>query len=140
MKKMKMKKQIIALSLLGVMVFSGNVFAYDTGTGTVKVPKESKLVVAKTGIKRTGAYNYVMTKANSVYPTTEGATDNYTQCYAQWFTKDGNAITAKTLLTEGNLRRVTVKNGYINQTGVTLKFAGHDPKLAAKVEYYYNGL
>ncbi|MFQ6930342.1 MAG: hypothetical protein ACLRR3_04575 [Eubacterium sp.] len=33
------------------MVFSINVFAFDTGTGTVKVPSGGTYVVAKTNIK-----------------------------------------------------------------------------------------
>lgn len=122
------------------MIFSGNAFAYDKGTGTVSVPLNSKLVIAKKGIQRTGDYNYVMTKANSVFPVEEGKRDTYTQCYAQWYSKNGTAITTKKLLTEGNLTKLTIKNGYLNEKSVTLKFAGHDPKLTAKVAYYYNGL
>lgn len=139
---MRLRKRITkiaAVVVLCTMVFPFNAFAYDTGTGTVKVPYNKTLVKAKTGIKRSGAYNYVMTKANSVYPVQEGKKDTFTKCYTQWFTQGDTAITSKTSLTEGNLAKLTVKNGYLNATNVVLKFGGNDPDENAKVAYYYNG-
>lgn len=58
--------------MLIIMVVTVNVFAYDTGTGRVKVPTGSTFVVAKTAIKRSLDYNYAIVKADSVYPTGEG--------------------------------------------------------------------
>ncbi len=131
-------KKSLAIATLIVMVFTMNVFAFDTGTGTVKVPTGSKYVVAKTKIKRSLDYNYVMVKANSVYPTEEGAKDTYTRCKTRIYYSD-TPISDEELLTEGVLKKVTLYNGYLSKTTFRIKFAGNDPDLSAYVAYYYNG-
>ena len=78
-------KRIISVAIVMVMVFSINVFALDTGTGTVKVPSGGTYVVAKTNIKRSGNYGYAMVKANSVYPIEENTEDACTRCYTQLY-------------------------------------------------------
>lgn len=131
-------KKCFATVMLLVIVFTMNVFAYDTGTGTVKVPTGSTFVVAKTKIKRSLAYDYAIVKANSVYPTGEGKTDTYKKCKTRLYYGD-KAISGEVTLTEGELTHVKIYNGQLNRPTFQIRFAGNNPNLPAYVAYYYNG-
>lgn len=131
-------KKCFATAMLMVMVFTMNVFAYDTGTGTVKVPTGSTFVVAKTKIKRSKNYDYAIVKANSVYPVEEGKEDTYTRCKTRLFYGE-TPISDVITLTEGKLTSVKIYNGQLTRPTFRIKFAGNSPSLAAHVAYYYNG-
>ena len=129
-------KRIISVAI--VMVFSINVFAFDTGTGTVKVPSGGTYVVAKTNIKRSGNYGYAMVKANSVYPIEENTEDTYTRCYTQLY-YGTTAISEETQLVEGHLKKVKIFEGQMKRPTFRIKFKGNNPNYGANIAYYYNG-
>ena len=115
-----------------------NVFAFDTGTGTVKVPSGGTYVVAKTNIKRSGNYGYAMVKANSVYPIEENTEDTYTRCYTQLY-YGTTAISEETQLVEGHLKKVKIFEGQMKRPTFRIKFKGNNPNYGANIAYYYNG-
>ncbi len=128
----------LAVAMLVVMVFTINVFAYDTGTGRVKVPKDCKFVTAKTHIERSKKYDYVLVKADSVYPVEEGKEDTYKKCRTRIYFKD-TPISDTKVLEENNLTHVKIYNGHLNHSMFNLRFAGNNPDLGARINYYYNG-
>lgn len=134
----KVIKKCLATAMLMVMVFTMNVFAYDTGTGRVKVPKGSTFVDARTGIKRSLNYNYVKVKADSVYPIEEGKEDTYTRCKTRLYYKT-TAISKEVTLEETKTGTVYIYNGQLSRKTFRIKLAGNSPSLAAWVDYYYNG-
>lgn len=74
-----MKKRIISMlvvALMAVMMISTNVLA-SSGSGTVTVGYNSRMMQAKTDITRTGKYSYASIKATSVYPTGDYKFDTY---------------------------------------------------------------
>lgn len=113
----------------------------SSGSGTVKVVKGSVMTQAKTGITRTGNYNYARVKATSIYPTGNYTTDNYTKCKVRLYhnTKNSTPISSTYTITEGSWNDITINNGYLAQKKFDLCFAGNDPALDAYVVYAYNG-
>lgn len=134
----KIIKKCLATAMLMVMVFTMNVFAFDTGVGQVVVPTGSKFVVAKNKIKRSKKYSYAIVKANGVMPIEEGKEDTYTRCKTRLFYGD-KAISDIVTLEESKLTHVNIYNGHLNHSTFNLRFAGNSPSLAARVAYYYNG-
>lgn len=139
-----MKKKIsiiVTLSLLIAMTFSMNVFA-SSGSSQVTVGTGSIYVTGVKGVTRTTDYNYVNVKANSVYPTGNYDTDNFTKCKTRIYKNDSTstAISNSVTLTEGSgYSAVTIYNGYLSLSKVNICFAGNDPAYGAVIDFSYDG-
>ena len=141
--ELKMKKifiKLCALIMLITMILSINVWAddFERGTGTVRVEKNCIMTLAKSGIKRSVNYSYVMVKANSVYPVLNGVVDDYVKCRTK-ICAEGKDISDVMVLTEGVLRELHIYEGSLSNNKYDLYFSGNHKDLAAYIAYYYNG-
>ena len=134
----RMLRKCIVTTMALVMILTMNVLAFDTGTGQVTVPTGSNFVVAKRKIKRSKKYDYAIVKANSVSPVEEGKKDTYTRCKTRLHYGD-TPISSIVVLEENKLTHVNIYNGHLNHSTFNVRFAGNDPKLGARISYYYNG-
>lgn len=131
-------RKCLVTTMLVIMVFTLNVFASDTGTGTVRVPEDQEFILAKKGIKRSGKVNYAKITANSVYPDQNYIEDTYTRCLVR-LQYGSTVISAETQLTEGKPKSVTIRNQYLHYETFRIKFAGNHPDYSAYIAYTYDG-
>lgn len=138
-----MKKRIISMlvvALMAVMMISTNVLA-SSGSGTVTVGYNSKMMQAKTDITRTGKYSFASIKATSVYPTGDYVLDTYSTCKTRLYHSDisNRVISDIYTIKEGTTYKVYIYEGYLDLKKFDLCFAGNNPNYNACVSYTYNG-
>lgn len=138
-----MKKKflsMLSLMMLLVMVFSMSSFA-SSGSGIVRVAKNSVMTQAKTGISRSRGYTYALVTANSVYPVESYEQDTYKYCLTRLYhnTIGNKPISATYQIKEGATYQIKFYEGYYNLTKFDLCFAGNSPDLEAYVVYTYDG-
>lgn len=131
---------MLSLMMLLVMIFSMGAFA-SSGTGKVKVGKNSVMMQAETGISRSRGYTYALVTADSVYPVGNYEEDTYKYCLTRLYhnTIANKPVSAKYQIKEGTTYQIQFYEGYYNLTKFDLCFAGNSPDLAAYVIYTYNG-
>lgn len=139
-----MKAKIInacSIILIFIMMYSSFAMA-SSGTGSVTVGTGSIYVTGAYGVTRTTNYDYVLVKANSVYPTGNYTTDNFTKCKTAIYKNDNTSTRISNVytLTEGNgYREVKINNGYLFLSKVNVCFAGNNPEYGAVINFSYDG-
>lgn len=138
-----MKKSKIITLLIGVlsasMLCGAVACAGSVGTVSIYLAKEQKASYIDS-VGRSGLYSYVSTHLNSVSPS-GGGVDNYTKVQAAVFTTGHSKISDDYTLfeTSSNNTYMTIWEGSLNNTTVSLGYWGNNPKLDANAIIYYNG-
>lgn len=132
-----MKKRWISIMVVSVMFILNTVSTFAANNVSVYLPA-NQVWTASLLDQRSGAYNNVMMKLDSVYPT-GNATDNYQKIQARIRNSDGDIIMNSSYVTLSeteNTQYIPIKNGYLNTETVFFQFRGNTSAAANAVVDY----
>lgn len=135
----KLKKALVTLFVLFLLVGTVNTDVFAARTTIFLLDEQIPHCIHTSRSKR---YSYASVRCYAVYPPNGGIEDTYTRIRsnvinpATSFAISSTAVLYETATTNTN---ISIYQGYLDLSNITITFRGNDAQLAAIADVYYNG-